>query len=83
MKKAEILNNLGHEYSICFSVYASYLKQAEMFLEKGDTAAWQRMTERAANRSATLHGIKRAAMALNISETELLDAAGFNPEETR
>ena len=77
MKKAEILNKLSNEYSICFSVYASYLKQAELFLEKGDMEAWQRTVDRAATRSATLHGIKRAAMALGISETELLDAAGF------
>lgn len=77
MKKSEILNSLAHEYSICHSVYASMLKQAEMLLEKGDMAAWQRMTERAANRAATLHGIKRAALALGIEETQLLDAAGF------
>ena len=77
MKKSEILSKLANEYSICFSVYASVQKQAEMFLEKGDMAAWQRMVDRAANRAATLHGIKRAAMALGITETELLSAAGF------
>ena len=77
MKKSEILGNLAHEYSICHSVYASMLKQAEMFLKKGDMAAWQRMTERTANRAATLHGIKRAALSLGITETELLAAAGF------
>lgn len=77
MKRTEILNKLGREYSICHSVYASYLKQAEMFLEKGDMQAWQRMTDRAACRAATLSGIKRAAEALDISEAELLNAAGF------
>ena len=77
MKKSEILNNLAHEYTICFSVYASYLKQAEMFLEKGDMVAWQRTTDRAAHRAATLHGIKRAAQSLGIAKTELLEAAGF------
>lgn len=80
MKKSEILNNLAHEYSICHSVYASYLKQAEMLLEKGDMEAWRRTTDRAAHRAATLHGIKRAAIALGIAETELLEAAGFKPE---
>ena len=77
MNKAEILSKLANEYSICFSVYASFQKQAEMFLEKGDMAAWQRMVGRAANRAATLYGIKRAAMSLGIAETELLSAAGF------
>lgn len=77
MTTSEILSRLANDYKRCFHVYASMEKQAQMFLEKGDMAAYQRMTARAANRAATLTGIKRAAVALGIKETALLTAAGF------
>ena len=79
MKTSEMLSKLASEYKRCHHVYESMEKQAQMFLEKGDMAAYQRMTARAANRAATLIGIKRAAVALGIKETVLLTAAGFEP----
>lgn len=72
MEKSEILIKLAAEYKRCFHVYVSMEKQATMFLEKGDMEAFQRMKSRAAHRSATLQGIKRAASALGIDENVLL-----------
>lgn len=77
MKQTEMLSKLATEYKRCHHVYASMEKQAQMFLEKGDMEAYQRTLSRAANRAATLTGIKRAAVALGIKETALLTAAGF------
>lgn len=74
MTKSEILAALAQDYKSAHRVFASMQKQAAAFEAKGDTAAYENMKHRAALRYYTLSGIKRAAIALGITETEFMAA---------
>ena len=77
MTKANILTTLAMEYKSAHTVYASMEKQAQMALAKGDMTGYESMKKRAGSRSFTLHGIKRAALALGIAEAEFMDAVTY------
>ena len=49
-------------------------KQATMALAKGDMIGYQNMKNRASSRAFTLTGIKRAAMALGLKESDFMEA---------
>lgn len=74
MTKTEILNTLARDYVAAHRVYASMEKQAAEFLRQNKMEAYRQEIHKAAFRSATLYGIKRAAMALGITGTEFTDA---------
>lgn len=77
MTKANILATLAMEYKSAHIVYASMEKQAKEAIAKGDTTAYETAKKRAASRAFTLHGIKRAAIALGIGEAEFMDAVTY------
>ena len=72
MTKTEILNTLARDYVAAHRVYASMKKEVEMLQAQGKPTDHAKL--RAGNRFYTLSGIKRAAMALGITETEFMAA---------
>lgn len=74
MTKKEILTALAQDYKLAHTVYTSMEKQAAAALEKGDMTGYESLTKRAGCRAFTLHGIKRAALTLGITEADFMNA---------
>lgn len=74
MTKTEILATLAKDYRRAETVYNSMKKEAQMLQGRGKPADFQDMSNRVQFRTGTLHGIKRAAITLGISEADFMAA---------
>lgn len=80
MTRTEIKAALACDYRRAYTVYESMEKQATIAIHHGQMEAYKQFKKKAALRSATLFGMKRAAAVLGIDEVEFMEAVNADKE---